>query len=196
MKMFRSIIGGALASAAVSLMVMAALPASAQTIVHAGATGNPYFDVTYGNPYSPVIIANFGATVVGGNKAFDYIYEFTVPQNGLGSGSISTSYSAVMNALTLSSVTINGTSYPLITQTGGQSLAVNNIPIARGAQNTVEVKGVTDPLALAGSFTGTATFAAVTAAPEPGAWSLMIAGIGLIGGVLRRRKAAGALALS
>jgi len=41
--------------------------------------------------------------------------------------------------------------------------------------------------ATAATYSGTATFSA-TAVPEPAAWGMMIAGLGLIGGVMRRRR--------
>jgi len=163
--------------------------ASAATIVNVGTLppANPYFYLTSGTPTSPSITANFGATISGPSATFDDIFQFTIPQNGSGSGSISTSFSSLVDQLTLNQVLINGTAYPLISSSGGQSLAVTGVPILNGVMNTIEVKGVTSATAVAATYTGTATFAA-GAVPEPASWAMMIGGFGLIGAAMRRRR--------
>jgi hypothetical protein len=143
--------------------------------------------LTSGTPTSPSITANFGATISGASTSFDDLFQFTIPQNGTGSGSLSTSFSAPTNELTISEVLIDGVSYALMPGSGGQSLAVAGIPILSGVLNTIEVKGTTSASAVAGTFTGTATFAA-GAVPEPASWAMMIGGFGLIGGAMRRRR--------
>jgi hypothetical protein len=163
--------------------------ASAATIVNVGALppANPYFYLTSGTPTSPVITANFGATITGPSTTFDDIFEFTIPQNGTGSGSLSTSFSSALNQLTIGQVLVNGVIETLIASSGGQSLTVTGVPILNGVMNTIEVKGATSATAVAATYTGTATFAA-GAVPEPASWAMMIGGFGLIGAAMRRRR--------
>lgn len=164
--------------------------ASAATIVNVGTLppANPYFYLTSGTPTSPTLTADFGATYTGPSTSFDDIFEFTIPQNGVGSGSLSTSFSSPVDQLTISQVLINGIVHPLTSVSGGQSLTVSGIPIINGMLNTIEVKGVTSATAVAATYAGTATFSA-GAVPEPASWALMIGGFGLIGAAMRRRIA-------
>lgn len=167
---------------------MAAAPASAATIVNVGTltSANPYFYLTSGSPTSSTITADFGATIDGASTPFDDIFTFIIPQNGVGSGSLSTSFSSPVNELTITKVLIDDVSYALTSAANGQSLIVGGIPIKSGVPNTIEVEGMTSSSAKAATYTGTATFAA--AVPEPATWGMMIAGLGLVGGVMRRRR--------
>jgi hypothetical protein len=163
--------------------------ASAATIVSVGSLppANPYFYLTSGTPTSPVITANFGATIMGPSVTFDDVFEFTIPQNGVGSGSLSTSFSSPLNQLTLTNVMVDALTPSLTSSSGGQTLTVANVPIMNGVMNTIEVKGVTSSSNVAATYTGTATFAR-TAVPEPASWALLIGGFGLIGATMRRRR--------
>ena len=163
--------------------------ASAATIVNVGALppANPYFYLTSGTPTSPIITANFGATISGAGTTFDDIFEFTIPQNGMGSGSLSTSFSSPLNELTISGVMVDGVSRTLVSSSGGQSVTATGIPILNGVMNTIEVKGVTSSTNVNATYSGTATFARA-AVPEPASWALMIGGFGLIGAAMRRRR--------
>ncbi|MBV9511117.1 MAG: PEP-CTERM sorting domain-containing protein, partial [Caulobacteraceae bacterium] len=177
----------AAAGAALGLGIASA--ASAATVVHvnSGSITGAYFYITSGTPTSPSITAEFGDTIHGSSKPFDDDFQFTIDQNGVGSGSLSTSFSSKLNQLDITKVIINGTTYTPVSSAGGQTLAVNGIPILDGVLNHIEVEGSTVAGASAASFTGTATFAA-SATPEPATWALMIAGIGGAGLVLRRAK--------
>jgi hypothetical protein len=170
---------------------IASSPAAAATIVPVGTltSANPYFYITNGTPFSPSITANFGATIEGPSTAFDDLFQFTIPQNGTGSGSLSTSFSAPSNELTITEVLVNGVSHSLTSGSNGQSLLVGGIPIISDALNTIEVMGTTSTANVAATYTGTATFSA-TAVPEPAAWAMMIGGLAMVGGTLRRRRTA------
>ena len=163
--------------------------ASAATLVNVGALppANPYFYITNGTPTTPSIIADFVATITGASTAFDDMFEFTIPQDGKGSGSISTSFSSALNELTITKVLINGVAEALQSSSGGQSLTVTGIPIMNGVLNTIEVIGVTSSTDVGATYTGTATFAAGPV-PEPASWALMIGGFGLIGAAMRRGR--------
>ena len=169
-----------------ALGVMAAFALIAPAAANAATfpIGSPNFFITSGTPFSPSITASFfnGFTT---STSFDDSFTFTIPQNGLGSGSISTSYSSgTANKLTITGLFVNGISYALTSTAVGQSATVGNIPITLGALNTIRVTGFTNG---SGVYSGTATFAA-SVVPEPSVWALMIAGFGIVGMSLRRRR--------
>lgn len=172
--------------------LFAASPASAANVItigtYPGGVTPGYFYISGGSSTGPSVTADFGDTISGSATSFDDQYVFTIPQNGTGSGSLSTSFSAASNELTISEVLINGVSYALNSSSSGQSLTVSGIPITAGATDTIEVEGVTAVGNSAATYTGTATFAA--GVPEPASWALMIGGLGLAGAALRRRRGA------
>lgn len=144
----------------------------------------PNFYITSGTPFSPSITANFG-NGFSSALSFDDSFVFTIPtQSGVGSGSISTSFSSPANKLTISSLYINGTLYNVPATMNGQSLSVGGIPIFAGVLNTIRVVGTTS--ALGGTYSGTATFAAQI--PEAATWAMMVGGFGAIGAATRRRR--------
>ncbi len=180
----------AAAAAAFAVSTAPAFAASESTTVQVGTYASPtsaaFFILEPGStPFTPSIVATFGNTIGGASTTFDDFFDFTIPQNGVGSGSLSTSFSAASNELTISDVLIDGTSY-----TAAQAAAgVSGIPIKDLVSNAIEVQGVTSGSNIDATYDGTATFAAVSAAPEPSAWLLMIGGIACVGAFLRRRPA-------
>ena len=195
----RKIVLGALASVGSALVLSAAPgiaaaaaspPAATPVEIGANQAANPNFYITYGTPFTNVITANFNETIANSTSAadfFNYSFNFTIPQNGTGSGSLSTSFASPSNELTISSVTIDGIPEAISSTAGGQTVTANNIPIANLQQNSIDVQGFVNAGSQVGTFDGTATFVA-SAAPEPAVWSLMIGGIGMIGLMLRRRN--------
>ncbi|HZV57061.1 MAG TPA: FxDxF family PEP-CTERM protein [Sphingobium sp.] len=145
--------------------------------------GSDNFFITSGDPFSPSITATFW-NGFDGSVSFDDSFNFTIPQNGWGSGSITTSFSSSdLNALTITDLFINGERYDVPSTGAGQSLEVGGIPIIAFALNTIRVVGFTTG---SGTYAGTATFAAAPI-PEPSLWIMMIAGFGAVGMALRRR---------
>lgn len=182
MRMVRPI--GALAAVA----MMCVLAPAANAVVNVTNTyhvGDPlHFQITSGTPFTSSITANFGD---GFTEAvnFDDFFLFTIPQDGVGSGSISTSFSSLSNKLTITDLLINGVHYVVPSNGSGQFLAVSGIPIINGVENVIEVLGTTS--SKGGTFSGTATFSA-TAVPEVASWTMMLAGFGLIGAAMRKRR--------
>jgi len=169
--------------------------AQAATVVPVGTpdTGTgEFFTIKSGqSSTSPVINSTFGAYVSGPSTAFDYQFDFTIDNSGVGSGNLSYSANG-SNQLTFSDVLINGTSYKSSifgSSTTGFGLFVNNIAITSGALNTIEIIGQSSSGNVSTGFSGNANFT-LTAVPEPASWAMMIGGMGLIGGVLRRRNTA------
>jgi len=156
-------------------------PAANATVFHVGDV--PNFYITSGTPFSPSITANFG-NGFSGPLSFDDTFEFTIPQNGTGSGSISTSFSSLSNKLTITDLLINGVHFVVPSNGSGQFLAVSGINIISGVMNTIEVIGTTS--SKGGTYSGTATFSA--AVPETATWAMMLGGFGLMGAAMRRRR--------
>jgi len=163
-------------------LALVVAPSASATTFHIGDV--PNFYITSGTPFSPSITANFG-NGFSTKTPFDDSFEFTIPtQSGVGSGSISTSFSSKFNHLVISGLWINGVNYVVPANPTGQSLTVGGIPIFAGVLNTIRVTGTTGKRG--GSYAGTATFSALTV-PEPATWALMLGGFGLVGAMTRRR---------
>jgi len=174
------------ATAGALAFALSCAPAMAATVF---PVGSPNFFLTSGTPTSPSITAVFFHGF-GASGAFDDIFEFTIPQDGVGSGSISTSFSGNRTQLTITDLLINGVSYVVPASGSGQSLTVGGIPILNGVKNTIQVIGTVQG---SGSYSGTATFEA-TVVPEISTWGMMIGGLGLVGAALRRRQSGRAFA--
>jgi hypothetical protein len=170
----------ALGMAASAITFALAPLASAATVI---PVGSPKFFITNGTPTSPSISAIFWDSFADTTTAFDDQFTFTIPQRGVGSGSISTSFSDPLNKLTITDLIINGVPYMVPANASGQSTSVGGVPITANILNTIEVKGFTVG---ANGFSGTATFTA--SVPEPATWALMIAGFGALGFAMRRRR--------
>lgn len=150
---------------------------------------NGYFFLTNGTtPFSPVITATFGSGFVAtpANTVVDDSFVFTIPQDGLGSGNLSTSFSVTTNMLTISQVLFNDNDITALLSpgVGGQSLTVNDLVISALAQNTLRVVG--SVIGTSG-YSGNLTFNAA-AVPEPATWAMMLVGFGAIGAASRRRR--------
>ena len=192
--------------------------ASAQTIITPGAPLPPNDPSTSfivsGNIFSGPIAATIGHTGIDAG-AFTDIFQFTIPQTGFGSGSITTSVSALdflgETDLDIDSVVVNGllaftqlrtpstVSDPFgvpcavrgVDGCGANEVAFrNDVPILAGVLNTITVNGLSRGN---GSYGGNLTFTP-TAVPEPATWGMMLLGFAGIGWQLRRKRNTGAIA--
>lgn len=190
MNMFRA---GIVAAAALAI----GSAAGATTVIHVGgattgapADGTYAFDLTNGStPFSPIITArysaDYGAHV--GTQLVDDQFVFTIPQNGLGSGNFSTSFTVSTNKFTLTDILFNGTSYFGQVTVGphGWSLSIDDpLPITANVQNTLEIIG---KVVGKNGYSGNLTFAAV---PETSTWGMLVLGFAAIGAACRSRRRA------
>lgn len=161
-----------------------------------GQTMDFFVSGTTGN-----ISATFGDTGIPTGD-FKDLYDFIIPQNGTGSGSVTTTvdisglngpgdldiYSVMVNGLSATATykdsmgnvcTMPGTGSCGITET----FAINNVPITAFAPNEISVSGLSRGN---GSYGGNATF--TPAVPEPATWAMMLLGFGAIGFSMRSRR--------
>lgn len=121
---------------------------------------------------------------------FTDTFTFTLPADGFGSGTVTTSANFLGNAndLDFTSVLINGVAAQLFVAGGGvfESAFQNLIPITAGQLNTITVTGFSRGN---GAYGGQASFEP-SAIPEPASWALMLAGFAMTGYALRRRRVA------
>jgi hypothetical protein len=161
--------------AAAAILFMAA-PAGAQTYGPA--------DMNIAMSPDGTITAHFGQSgIVAG--MFTHIYEFTLPSNGLASGTITTSAVVFQGVddLDLLSVTFNGTALTGMMSGLNEVVFANAVPIVAGALNNITIEGLSRGN---GSYGGQGAFAP-SPAPEPAAWGMMIGGFALAGFAARRR---------
>ena len=152
--------------------------------------------------------------------AFTDIFQFTgFPQNGVGSGSITTSVNFAdfggSTDLDIISVVVNGlTAFQALSTAFGdptnpfpgtpvsctdrtvgtcganEAFFRNDVPIISGALNTITVTGIARGN---GSYGGNLTFSPAPV-PEPATWAMMLFGFAGIGWQLRRTRRTGAIA--
>jgi hypothetical protein len=158
--------------------------AGAATIVHIGTLppATAYFFVTGETAGDRFVTANFGDTF-SGVTSFDDQFQFTLPLDGTGSGSVSTSFSSPQTQIIITNVIINGVSY----SAEAAAMGITGIPVTGNVLNTIEVIGQTTSGNVIATLSGTATFSA--SVPEPASWAMMLVGMGAIGFAARRRRA-------
>ncbi|MBW8744401.1 MAG: FxDxF family PEP-CTERM protein [Sphingomonas sp.] len=194
---------GILSTGIAAVAALAMGSAAGATVIHVGGatTGAPadaayVFDLTNGStPFSPIITArysaDYGAHV--GTQAVDDSFVFTIPQNGLGSGNFSTSFTVTSNEFKLTDILFNGQSYfgQVTVGTHGWSLSIDDpLPITANMLNTLEIMGSVKGI---NGYSGNLTFAAV---PEASTWAMMFVGFGAIGAGYRRRRTATKVAMA
>jgi hypothetical protein len=191
---------------AAGLTLFPAAANAAVTIIHPNTVVNPTAGQTItfftsGNIFSGPIAAQFGDTGIP-TGSFTDNYVFTIPQNGTGSGSVTTTVSVAgvggVNDLDFTSVTVNGLpATPVYRDAGGaicttpgvgtcgatETFAINDVPITSGVQNTISISGTSRGN---GSYGGNATF--IPSVPEPSTWAMMILGFGIVGFGMRHSR--------
>ncbi len=164
--------------------------AHAATILPGNTTNvsNASFDVS-GDIDSGPISASFGRSGLDSGNYTD-TFLFTIDQDGVGSGSITTVLSGLTGGATdldFTSVVFNNgvTDYTVTTTSGAiEQGALSNIPITSGTENSITVSYFSRG---AGSYGGTLAFTP-EAIPEPTTWAMLLLGFGSLGMVVRRRK--------
>jgi len=126
---------------------------------------------------------------------FEDTFTFTLPDNGTGSGSITTSAGAIAQLglsgdMDFTSVTINGAIVP-ITRTPSdaqdviETASTFGVPITLGFLNQLVVTGHSNGPS---SYGGQITFVPTPSVPEPATWAMMLIGFGVVGFAIRRQK--------
>lgn len=162
-------------------------------------TNGGHFDITAfgGSVFSGPISASIGHDVIttAATNAVDR-FIFTIPQTGLGSGSVVSNTFSIGSAQDLDFVSVvfnNGFQnfFATIDNSGLGSTATiqTAVPIFAGVQNiltiTYSTKSTTGSVAT--KYDGNLSFNPV---PEPATWALMLAGFGAIGFAMRRQRKA------
>lgn len=180
------------AAALLSASAFALVPAHAHAaeLIETYTPGDQEFQV-FGNIFDGPITA---AIAVGGIVAgeFTHTFAFTIPQTGLGSGSVTTSVAQTGFNTSIDtdfiSILVNGSAVDILRS--GNNLvetgSATDIPITANILNTIVVSGISKGN---GSYGGNLTFIPTTSAvPEPATWAMMLFGFGAIGFGMRRRK--------
>lgn len=168
-----------------------ATAAPAATIVGApgaGPTNDIYFDYTpnvggsfgNGNPDAPRFTDTFTFTTAFERSATVDITSMITQAGGV--RDFSTNVNFVSNG-----VKLNTTVIPVVTSGDNEQRYLANFRLPAGLQNIV----INGSAGANGVYNGVLALGGV---PEPGTWALMIAGFGLVGGAMRRRKQLPALA--
>lgn len=160
-----------LAIIAAALTAVASPAQAVETIVISGPSG------TFGNDS---VLCEGGALTC----AFTNTFSFLTPTGfDLVNASISTS-AAGSNNIDFSSVLLNGAAFAL-SPTGTFEFGSLSSGLTAGFNNTLTVNGQNSGNS---AFSGTLTFAAQSAVPEPATWAMMLLGFGAVGFSIRRKR--------
>ncbi len=180
------------AAAAAALALSLGGAASAGTVgLGTYPPASQFFYVTTGDPMTgPTVTADFGDSFTS-TGAFTDTYDFGSYFDANGSGSISTTFVPKSSSVTIDSVTVYGGEGSPVTFTAAEAETPGyiDVPVVADTYDYITITGSTNATKYNGAgYDGTAVLAAVSAAPEPAAWLLMIGGLGMTGLALRRRQ--------
>jgi hypothetical protein len=169
------------------MLAAAVIVAAPLSLAPATAQAQTYFtaadmNISIGSDGS--ISTNFGQSGILAGM-FQHIYQFTLPQSGLASGSITTSATfpgGGIDDLDIISVFFNGVLLTGITGGINEVVFANSVPVVGGMQNEIIINGFSRGN---GSYGGQGVFAP-NAVPEPAAWAMLIGGFGFAGLATRR----------
>ncbi|MHA6720853.1 FxDxF family PEP-CTERM protein [Sphingomonas sp. RS6] len=155
-------------------------PSQAQAQTYFGPAD---MDVAFGPMGS--ISVNFGQAGIAAGS-FQHIYQFSLPQSGTASGTISTSAVTFggIGDLDLISVFFNGIELTGFTGAINEVVFANDVPIMGGMTNEIIINGLSRGN---GSYGGQGVFVP-TGVPEPAAWAMLIGGFGFAGAAMRRAR--------
>ena len=159
-----------------TLLAVAALMAASSVAATANASGTDFNGAS----------GNFGASDI--TSAFSDTYDFNT-----GSGLFDISLSTASSAIDFTTLTFDGTPLEFAgSMFGNQYYGLGPVAVSAGEQ-ALTIDGSFTPTAAysSGSYDGTVEFTAVSAAPEPSTWALMIAGVAMIGAMLRYGRRGG-----
>ena len=169
-------------SVATAMTVFAAAPAAQAATFPVGGSN---FKASAG-PNGTFSGAFFNQDIVAG--AFTDTFTFTLPTDGLGSGTVTTStnFIGTPNDLDFTSVLINDTAATITRLANGafEFAFTNMVPITAGRLNTITVTGISRGN---GAYGGQASFIP-SAVPEPATWALMLVGFAMVGATARFRR--------
>ena len=161
-----------MAAVAATLAAVATPAQAVETITISGPSG------TYGNDQ---VTCGVGIT----SCAFTNTFNFLTPTGfNLANATISTSALGTSN-IDFSSVMLNGMAFTLSPTGTFEFGSLANSPLTPGANNVLSVMGQNNG---DGAFSGTLTFGAVSAVPEPATWAMMLLGFGAAGFATRRSR--------
>ena len=168
-----------------AVTAMAAIAAAPKAQAATFPVGGSNFTATAG-PNGTFSGAFFNTGIAAGT--FTDVFTFTLPANGVGSGTVTTSTNFVgsPNDLDFTSVLINSTAAS-ITRLGNGAFEfafTNMVPIVAGQLNTITVTGLSRGN---GAYGGQASFIP-SAVPEPATWALMLVGFAMVGATARFRR--------
>ena len=205
MKMF------AKALVAASALALASTANAAILLITPNNPANPAGTVfvTGGNIASGPITATIGHAGIPAGSFTDN-FQFTIPQTGTGSGSVTTSVSFTdflgATDVDFTSVLFNGLSASLVLRDASavvcttrgvgtcgadEQYALNNVAITAGVLNTLSVSGTSRGQ---GGYGGSLTFTPA-AVPEPSTWAMMLVGFGAVGFGMRRSRKSSSVAM-
>ena len=161
-------------AAAAAASVLAFAPAAnAATYITENPGPNGLVTFTYGN------------SDVGTGATFDDVINFLTPASGFLTLTLSEGAANAINNVEFTSVTLNGNAVNLFSAPGGEpDFGYLMNLFNAGTSNVLRVQGTNGGN---GVYSGTISFAP-GAVPEPATWALMLAGFGMVGFAMRRRK--------